>query len=127
MEDHDGDADLVIGLIKHGQLRRHAHRRHCGPALLPGRGVLLLPPFGWVSDAHRHEHVAVLVLGIGVLGAHLAGGLRVLELEAHFAFVAEGFEEVDDVGRVEADHDGVARVGRVDGVFALAGLGGVAN
>jgi hypothetical protein len=77
------------------------------------------------SDAHRHQDVAVLVLGVGIFGAHLAGGLRVLELEANFAFVAERLKKVEDVDGIEADDDGVARVGRVDGVFALSGLGGV--
>src|ERR1039458_3465574 len=69
------------------------------------------------SNSHWHEDVAVLVLGVGILGAHLAGGLGILELQADFALVAEGFEEVENVDRVEADYDGVAGVGRVDGVL----------
>ena len=77
------------------------------------------------SNAHGHQHVAVLVFGVGVFGAHLAGGLGVLEFEADFAFVAERLEEIEDVDGVEADDDGVTGVGRVDGVFALAGLSGV--
>jgi hypothetical protein len=48
--------------------------------------------------------------------------LGVLELQADLAFVVEGLEEVQNVSRVEADRDGIARVGRVDGVFALARL-----
>ena len=54
---------------------------------------------GWSrgSDAHGHEDIAVLVLGVGVFGAHLAGGLGVSEFEADFAFVAERLEEVQDV------------------------------
>ncbi len=76
------------------------------------------------SDSHRHEDVPGLELGIGIFGAHLAGRLRVFELEPNFAFVAQRLEEVDDVGGVEAHQDRVAGVGRVDGVFALAGLGG---
>ena len=75
---------------------------------------------GGASDAHGHEDVAVLVLGIGVFGAHLAGRLGVFELEPHFALVVEGFEEVEDVDRVESYDNGVADIGCVDGVFALA-------
>ena len=39
------------------------------------------------SDAHGHQDVAGLVFGFGVFGADLAGALRILELEAHFAVV----------------------------------------
>jgi hypothetical protein len=38
----------------------------------------------YCSDAHGHEDVAVFVF-VRVFGAHLAGGLGVLELEADFA------------------------------------------
>src|SRR5580698_119387 len=96
----------------------------------PGRGPGSIAKLFWSdsggdSDAHGHEHITVLVLGFGVLWAHLAGGLRILELEPDLAFVVQRFQEVNDVGRVEAHHDGVTGVGCVDGVFALAGLGGV--
>jgi len=37
----------------------------------------------------------------GVFGAHLAGGLGVLELQANFAGGADGLEEVDQVLAVE--------------------------
>src|ERR1700683_3606963 len=57
-----------------------------------GRAARQKPSFR--SDAHGHQDVAVLVLGVGIFGAHLAGGLRVLELEAHLAGVVEGLEEV---------------------------------
>ena len=52
-----------------------------------------------ISDAHGHENVAVAEVFVAVLGAHLAGGLGVLELEADFAGVADGLEEVDQVLR----------------------------
>ena len=56
------------------------------------------------SDAHGHEDVAVFDVFVGVFGAHLAGGLGVLELEADFALNAGRAEEVDQVGAVEADY-----------------------
>ena len=49
------------------------------------------------SDPHGHQDVAGRVFGVGVFGAHLAGGLRVLELEADLAFVSQSLEEVEDV------------------------------
>ena len=85
-------------------------------------------PCGQHSDAHGHEDVAVSVtVFVGVFGAHLAGGLGVLELQADFAGVADGLEEVDQVGGVEADDERVVVVGRLDGVFRLAGVGGGAG
>ncbi len=53
--------------------------------------------------------------------------MGVLELEADFAGVADGFEEVDEVLAVEADDEGVVVVGGLDGVFGLAGVGGGAG
>src|SRR6185312_16972550 len=79
------------------------------------------------SDPHGHEDVAVLDVVGGVFGAHLAGGLGVLELQAHLAGVAGGFEEVDEVGGVEADDERIVVVGRLDGIFGLAGVGGGAG
>ena len=76
------------------------------------------------SDPHGHQDVAVLHVLVGVFGAHLAGGLRVLELQAHFAGVADGLQEVDQVLAVEADDERIVVVGRLDGVFGLAGVGG---
>ena len=76
------------------------------------------------SDAHGHEDVAVFDVVVGVFGAHLAGGLGVLELEADLAGVADGFEEVEQVLAVEADDQGVVVVGGLDGVLGLAGVGG---
>ena len=80
-----------------------------------------------LSDAHGHEDVAVLDVFVGVFGAHLAGGLGVLELQADFAGVADGLEEVDQVLAVEADDERVVVVGRLDGVFGFAGVGGGAR
>jgi len=80
---------------------------------------------GRSSDAHGHQDVAVFVFGFWVFGAHLAGGLAVFEFEADFAFVTEGFEEVDHVVGVEADDDGVEGVGSFDAVFGLAGFVGL--
>ncbi len=80
---------------------------------------------GRSSDAHGHEDVAVLDVFVAVFGAHLAGGLGVLELEADFAGVADGFEEVDEVLGVEAYDEGVVVVGGFDGVFGFAGVGGL--
>ena len=76
------------------------------------------------SNAHGHDDVAVFVFVGAVFGADLACGLRVLEFETDFAFVADGFEEIDQVGGVEAHDDGIEAVGRLDGVFGLTGLGG---
>ena len=57
------------------------------------------------SDAHRHQHVAVLVLGVWIFGPHLAGRLRVLELQPNLARIVERLEEVENVAGVEADRD----------------------
>ena len=99
------------------------HCKYDGPALLPGRFCFVGGRLR--SDPHRHQNVAVFVFGVGILGAHLAGGLRILELETDLALVPESLEEVEDVDGVKADDDGVAGIGRIDGVFALAGLSGV--
>jgi len=77
------------------------------------------------SDAHGHEDVTVFVLGVGVFGAHLAGGLAVFEFESYFAFVAEGLEEVEHVAGVESHYERVAGVGGFDGVFGFAGFVGL--
>src|SRR4051812_44012529 len=79
------------------------------------------------SNTHGHDDVAVFVVVAGVFGAHLARGLGVLELEADLAGVADGFEEVEHVGGVEADDQSVELIGRFDGVFGFAGLGGGAG
>ena len=60
------------------------------------------------SYPHGHQHIAVLVLGFGILWAHLAGGLRVLEFEPHLACVIERLQEVENVAGVEAHDDGLA-------------------
>jgi len=77
------------------------------------------------SDSHGHEDVAILELRVWVFGAHLARGLGILELETNFAFIVECLEEIQDVDGVEADHDWVTGVRRIDGVFALSRLIGV--
>ena len=77
------------------------------------------------SDAHGHQDVAVLVLCVGIFGAHLACGLAIFEFESYFAFVAHGFEEVEHVAGVEADHQGVLGVGGFDDVFRFAGFVGL--
>jgi len=76
-------------------------------------------------DPHRHQNVAVLVLGFGVFGAELAGGLRVLELQPDLAFVAARLQKLKNVRGIEADHDGVAGVRRLNRILALAGIGRV--
>src|SRR5208283_5955688 len=69
------------------------------------------------SDAHGHEDVAVLDVFGAVFGAHLAGGLGVLELQADLAGGADGLEEVDEVLAVEADDERVVVVRSLDGVL----------
>ena len=49
------------------------------------------------SNAHRHQDIAVTYILIVVLWPHLAGGLRVLELHAHFAGFSDGLEKIDEV------------------------------
>ena len=89
---------------------------------------VMRPPRGRPSDPHGHDDVAVFVFVVGgIFGAHLAGGLRVFEFEADFAGVADGLEEVEHVGGVEADDEGVEVVGGFDGVFGFAGFGGGAG
>src|ERR1039458_3396607 len=80
---------------------------------------------GGTSYPHGHQHIPVLVLRIRILGPHLPRRLRVLELQSHLALVAQGLQEVQNVAGVEAHHDGVPRVRRIDSVFALAGFRGV--
>src|SRR5208283_2279867 len=77
--------------------------------------------------AHGHEDVAVLDVFGAVFGAHLAGGLGVLELQADLAGGADGLEEVDEVLAVEADDERVVVVRSLDGVFGLAGVSGGAG
>ena len=55
----------------------------------------------------------------------MAGGLAVFEFEANFAFVAQGFEEVEHVTGVETYHQRVAGVGGFYAVFGFAGLVGL--
>src|ERR1039457_2227049 len=74
------------------------------------------------SDAHGHDDVAVLVV-VAFGGAELAGGLGVFQLEADLAG-AGGFQELDQVLRVEANGQGLAGIGSFDGIFRLASLGG---
>src|ERR1017187_7030428 len=74
------------------------------------------------SDAHGHDDVAVFVV-VAFGGAELAGGLRVFEFEADFAG-AGGFEEIDQVLRVEADGQRISGVGSFDGIFGLSGFRG---
>ncbi len=69
------------------------------------------------SNTHWHDDVAVLVIFAGIFRPHLSCGLRVFEFQPDFAFIPDSFEEVDHVGGVEADHDGVEIVRRLDGVF----------
>src|SRR4051812_44675969 len=60
------------------------------------------------SDAHRHHDVAVLEV-TRLFRTHLAGRLRVLELESDFA-ARRRFQEIQQVAGVEADGDGLAVV-----------------
>src|SRR5271169_6147950 len=62
-------------------------QKNPNPAGSPGLGLKL--NFDEWSDAHRHEHVTVLVFGVRIFGAHLACRLRVLELESDLALVVE--------------------------------------
>ena len=88
---------------------------HASPFLLPG---------WWpaISDTHGHDDVAVFEVVGGIFGAHLAGGLGVLELKADLTGIAGGLEEVNEVGGIEADDEGVEGVGGFDDVFRLSGF-----
>src|SRR5438270_4707723 len=64
------------------------------------------------SDPHRHNDIAVVVIVIA-FRAERAGRLRVLELQADFQGVGS-LEEVEQVGRVEADGHRIAGERYVD-------------
>src|ERR1700752_1748422 len=70
------------------------------------------------SDTHGHDYIAVAIAFVGE-GAHLAGGLFVLEFDADGA-VGGGGEEIEHVAGVEADGDVVALVILVDGFLGFA-------
>ena len=74
------------------------------------------------SNAHRHDHVAILEVIGGIFRAHLAGRLRVFKFEPHFAAGADSPEKVDEISRIETDHDGIEAVGSFDRILRLAGL-----
>src|SRR5450755_4113894 len=93
-----------------------SYQRHPAAAFGLAEGV-----HGRSSDPHWHYDVAVLVF-FAFGGAHLAGGLGILEFELHVA-AAGGLEEVQKILRVEADRDHVAVVVDLDRVFGLARLG----
>jgi hypothetical protein len=73
------------------------------------------------SDAHGHDDVAVAVGFVGE-GAHLAGGLFVLELDADGA-IGGGCEEVKHVSGIETDGDGIAGIFLFDIFLGFAVLG----
>ena len=74
------------------------------------------------SDSHGHDDVAILVI-LALSGTELAGRLGIFQFQFYVA-VAGGFEEVDDVLRVEADGQRFAVVIGLERIFGLAGFGG---
>src|ERR1700677_5324634 len=70
----------------------------------------------YILDPHRHQHIPILVLCFWIFGPHLPGRLRVFELQPNFALVAQRFQKVQDIARIESHDNGVARVWRVDRV-----------
>src|ERR1700722_9619826 len=75
------------------------------------------------SNAHGHDHVAILEIIGRIFRAHLTGGLSVLEFETNFTAGSDSPEKIDEIRRIEADHNGVEAVGRFDGVFRLSRFG----
>ncbi len=73
-----------------------------------------------LSNAHRHDHVTILEVIRGIFRAHLTGRLSVFKFKPDFAAGADSPEKVDQIGRIETDHDGVEAVGSFDRVFRLA-------
>jgi len=73
------------------------------------------------SDAHGHDDVAVAIAFVGE-GAHLAGGLFVLELDADGA-IGGGGEKIEHVSGVEADRNRIAFVFLLDVFFRFAVFG----
>src|SRR6266567_6738987 len=74
------------------------------------------------SDAHGHHDIPVLVV-VPFSGTQLPGRLRILQLQPHFAR-PRSFEEVHEIGGVEADGKRIAGIGSFDGIFRLARLRG---
>src|SRR6266849_1085567 len=72
-------------------------------------------------NPHGHDDVSVAVLIVGE-GAHLAGGLLVLEFNTDRPFGRRA-QKIEQVLRVEADRERVAFVFLVDGFLGLAILG----
>src|SRR5262249_24054822 len=70
------------------------------------------------SEAHRHDHVAVIGFLVA-LGAEDPLALRVLQLEAYRG-AARHPEEIEEILRVETDLHGVAVVVRGQGLLRLA-------
>lgn len=74
------------------------------------------------SNTHGHDDVPIAILVIAVFRPHLACRLLVLELQPDLAFVSYGLEEVQHVGRIEADNQGIEVVRSLDRILRFAGI-----